>query len=193
MIMLEYLGKKGPFVLSLPFLSKKYEVPGPKAEVVMTNEDATNMMAVNPRMFRVIGIAQEEVAKPYKPVNTGKPVEERPTAAATPPADVPDGEGAPAVPPAKATEADEEEARKMLDDDPPNLSQGEPEVPLTGDGVEGVDEPAVPTGQLMSYKTAELRAYALKRFNHEFEPEVKRMGMVKKIKELEQTKAQAAT
>lgn len=188
MIMLEYLGKKGPFVLSLPFLSKKYEVSGPKAQIVMTNEDATSMIAVNPRMFRVIGIATEETAS-------------KPAVAATPPADVPAGVGAPVphpVPPAKATAEDEEEARKMLDDDPPNPSQGEPEVPLTGDGVEGVDEPAVPdpavpTGQLMGYKEAELRAYALKRFNHDFTPEVKRMGMIKKIKELEQAKAQAAT
>ena len=181
MIRLEYLGKKGPFVLSLPFLSQRYEVSGPGAQVDMTNEDATNMMAVNPRMFRVTGVAM------------GAAVEEKTPAVATPPADVPDGEGAPAVPAAEETEADEEEARKMLKDDPPNPSLGEPEEPLTGDGVEGVDEPAVPTGQLMSYKEGDLRAYALRRFNHEFAPEVKRMGMIKKIKELEQTKAQAAT
>lgn len=180
MIRLEYLGKKGPFILSLPFLTKRYEVSGPCAQVDMTDQDATNMMAVNPRMFRVIGVARGA---------------EMP--AATPPADVPAGKGVPANTPVVnvVNEAgpEEEEARKLLNDDPPNPSLGEPEEPLTGDGIEGVDEPAVPTGQLMSYKEAELREYALKRFSHEFEPGVKRMGMIKKIKELEQTKAQAAS
>jgi hypothetical protein len=87
-----------------------------------------------------------------------------------------------------------------------------PKDQLGGDGVEGTDplppasgDPAAPPaadsnpavepvtmGALMGFKEPQLRAYAKDLYGHEFGPEDKRMGMIKKIKELEQARQLAA-
>lgn len=185
MILLRYLGKKAGFTLHLPYLSKDYTVEGPGAEVPFENADATNIMATSPKMFQVIGISRDEP----KAEDSGKPKVDKTDQ--TPPPEDPKA--------AVATATD------MLKDDPPNESLGEPEVPLTGDGVEGEDDPPeappappppsgpVPIATLMTYKVAELRAYAKDVLGHEFASDEKRNNMIKKIKQLEQEKAQAAS
>ena len=182
MITLKYLGKKTDCTLSFPPLTRSYHVEGPGAEVDFEDRDATHIVATNPKMFRVHGIkaepAKEEVKVP--PVKA-----EKPKPATTAPAEVPD--------PPEAQETSEEAARKMLADDPADVPPLDDDLRLTGDGVDGDVKEAVPTAILMTYKEAELRIYAMQRFGHEFTEQDKRLPMIKKIKELEQAKAQAAS
>ncbi len=212
MIRLEYLGKKSGFILSLPFLSQKYVVEGPNTTVDMTDQDATNMMAVNPRMFRIVGVSREGLTPPGN-IGAEKPFAP-PAAAATPPAaNVPDGTGAPAAASAEEAQTPAQAAREMLNED-----DGGPKDQLGGDGIEGPDpvppvtppppasgDPAAPPaadskpavepvtmGALMGFKEPQLRAYAKDLYGYEFGPDDKRMGMIKKIKELEQARQLAA-
>lgn len=184
MITLKYLGKKTDFTLSFPPLTRSYHVKGPGDEVDFEDRDATHIVATNPKMFRVHGIKTEPVKEEVK----APPVKaEKPKPATTPPAEVPD--------PPETQETSEEAARKMLVDDPPpgNVAPLADDLRLTGDGVDGDVKEAVPTAILMTYKEAELRIYAMQRFGHEFTEQDKRLPMIKKIKELEQAKAQAAS
>lgn len=203
MIRLEYLGKKSAFILSLPFLSQKYVVEGPSTTVDMTDQDATNMMAVNPRMFRIVGVSREGLT-PTGNLSSEKPFTPPVQAAAASAANVPDGAGAPALP--EDPQTPEQAAREMLKDE-----EG-PKDQLGGDGIEGTDpvppasgDPAAPPaadskptvepvtmGALMGFKEPQLRAYAKDLYGHEFGLEDKRMGMIKKIKELEQARQLAA-
>lgn len=206
MIKLQYLGKKSGFTLSLPFLSRKYVVEGPDTTIDMTDQDATNMMAVNPRMFRIVGVSREGLTPPGN-ISAEKAFAP-PAQAATPPAaNVPDGTGDP-----EGTQTPAQAAMEMLKD------EDGPKDQLGGDGVEGTDpvppmtppesasgDPAAPPaadskptvepvsmGALMGFKEPQLRAYAKDLYGYEFGPEDKRMGMIKKIKELEQARQLAA-
>lgn len=204
MIVLKYLGKKTGTVLRLPYLSRQYTIEGPGAEIPFTNDDATRMMANNPKMFRVIGVLQDDPAP--KPADVARASIRKP--AATKPAAEQPPTGAPAGSPDQSPE-------DILKDDPKDRLPGdfeEPKQKLTGDGVEGTDDdpadkasdkpqtPAAPTvtsapvsiAMLMTYKVPELRAYAKEQFGHEFGPDDKRNDMIKKIKELEQAKAAQA-
>jgi len=196
MILLRYLGKKAGFTLHLPYLSKDYTVEGPGAEIPFENADATNIMATSPKMFKVIGISRDEP-------KAGDPGQTIPVHATGLPAQT----MMEAVQELADQKASVATATDMLKDDPPNESLGEPKVPLTGDGIEGEDDPPdgktppapsppsgpVPIATLMTYKVAELRAYAKEVLGHEFASDEKRNEMIKKIKQLEQTKAQAAS
>lgn len=167
MITLRYLGKKDDFTLKLPFLSRPYYVEGPDATIDFTNGDATSIMANNPRMFRVEGIKTEED---------------------TPPPEMPRVTPGPAKVIVSSPEA------KQLDPLPDKwdhvADKEDSTLVLTGDGVDGeADE--VATSVLMTYTADELRVYAMQRFAHQFTEDDKRNPMIKKIKELEQKKAQA--
>jgi hypothetical protein len=206
MIKLQYLGKKSGFTLSLPFLSQKYVVEGPGTTVDMTDQDATNMMAVNPRMFRIVGVSREGLTPSGGNLSVEKPFAPPAQAAAPPTVNVSDGTGSPAPASPEDPQTPEQAAMEMLKDE-----EG-PKDQLGGDGVEGTDplppasgDPAAPPaadsnpavepvtmGALMGFKEPQLRAYAKDLYGHEFGPEDKRMGMIKKIKELEQARQLAA-
>lgn len=165
MITLRYLGKKDNFTLNLPFLSRPYYVAGPDAVIDFTNSDATQMMATNPKMFRVEGIKKD-------PEDL-----EQETALEVPSIIIP------------ATEVKQLDPLPDKWDKVPADAQAEPLV-LTGDGVDG-DADEVPISVLMTYTADELRIYAMQRFGHQFTEDDKRNPMVKKIKELEMKKSQA--
>ena len=159
MITMRYLGNKKSFTLTLPFLSRQYYVEGPGASVLFRDNDATQMMAQNPKMFRVEGIVTDDApaeTKQAKPETNAAPAETKPA-----------------------------------EDDTPPSEQAQPKLVLTGDGVEGTADEEIPIAVLMTYKEEELRTYAMQRFGHQFTDADKRNPMIKKIKELEQKKAQA--